>query len=587
MRVSKKERKKKKKIRMLNKRLVKKYPWLMPRNVWTGKILDNYHYTFTEYDCLGEGWQRAFGKMMLEDIDEELRKNNHRNKYIIYEVKEKYGCYDDKTEVLTKKGWKHFTDLSYEDDIATLNEDNQHLEYQKPIDIIIYKYKGKMYNLQNRGIDLCVTPNHNLYVAKGSYYNWRKKCEKRTYDYELTTPDKYFGKDKRFKKGGVIWDGEDLFNSKYKINGGIRQNVSQNIKRTYINNDCEFDLIPWLRFLGLYIAEGYSNVDRAYKNWNSCGSEICVAYNPYDEVELVTKLIKDIGFEPRINHGLARFSNATLARWLKDNCGHLSYNKKVPDFIKTLPPKYIEEFLTYLYIGDGHKTKTSNILATTSKQLSDDVQELLIKCGYCFKETIRDRRGRTSNLKNTKHQIITKHISYEINWLKLQDIEIDMSKVNKIKSFKEEWIDYKGIVGCVTVPNHIIYIRRNGKGVWCGNSLRWYDNGGANESTQKYEAISQNVCYFCGRPDTHVTDRGWILPVCKRCDEKQWRRNSTRTYEEVICDEDPRMADTYEIRRFSKDGDKIITFDYSDTTNKIRIWWNKNHPDDQVEIAEK
>lgn len=118
--------------------------------------------------------------------------------------------------------------------------------------------------------------------------------------------------------------------------------------------------------------------------------------------------------------------------------------------------------------------------------------------------------------------------------------------------------------------------------------LRWYDNGGANYVVQKYEAISENVCYFCGRPDTHVIDRGWILPVCEKCDEKRWRRGSTKTYEDVICDESPRMADTYHVKRFSKDGgNEIITYDYSETTNKIRVSWNKKHPDDQVELYEK
>jgi SpoVK/Ycf46/Vps4 family AAA+-type ATPase len=33
----------------------------------------------------------------------------------------------------------------------------------------------------------------------------------------------------------------------------------------------------------------------------------------------------------------------------------------------------------------------------------------------------------------------------------------------------ERWEDYSGTVWCVTVQNHIVYVRRNGKPVWCGN----------------------------------------------------------------------------------------------------------------------
>ena len=38
-------------------------------------------------------------------------KNNYVDKLRIMQLKEKYGCYDDQTEVLTKNGWKYFKDL--------------------------------------------------------------------------------------------------------------------------------------------------------------------------------------------------------------------------------------------------------------------------------------------------------------------------------------------------------------------------------------------------------------------------------------------------------------------------------------------
>ena len=118
-------------------------------------------------------------------------------------------------------------------------------------------------------------------------------------------------------------------------------------------------------------------------------------------------------------------------------------------------------------------------------------------------------------------------------------------------------------------------------------SHRLYTNGTskkAHEIIDKYEHISEHVCYFCGRPDTHVTDMGWILPVCPKCYEKKWRRSSKYEYDEVICDENPRISNTYKVYRFSEEGDKTIEYDIKDTADKIRIWWNKHHPDDQVEV---
>ena len=113
-------------------------------------------------------------------------------------------------------------------------------------------------------------------------------------------------------------------------------------------------------------------------------------------------------------------------------------------------------------------------------------------------------------------------------------------------------------------------------------SARWYDNGGANETTTKYEHISEHVCYFCGRPDTHITDLGWVLPVCPKCYEKKWRRNSKFKYDEIVCDEDPRIEDVLKLTQYSNGKESIIEYNYKDTIDRIRKWWNKNHPDDQV-----
>jgi hypothetical protein len=118
-------------------------------------------------------------------------------------------------------------------------------------------------------------------------------------------------------------------------------------------------------------------------------------------------------------------------------------------------------------------------------------------------------------------------------------------------------------------------------------SCRNYTSGTSEEAHNiicKYEAISENVCYFCGRPDVHITDAGWVLPMCKKCYEKHWRRGSKYEYEDVICDDEPRMADKFTVRRFSKEGTEDVVYDYSETTDEIRRWWNKHHPDDPVEL---
>lgn len=98
----------------------------------------------------------------------------------------------------------------------------------------------------------------------------------------------------------------------------------------------------------------------------------------------------------------------------------------------------------------------------------------------------------------------------------------------------------------------------------------------AHDIIYKYEALSENICYFCGKPDVPMTNMGWILPMCRDCYEKHWRRGSKFEYEEVISNES-QMADKYTVRQFSQEGTKDIVYDYSDTTNEIRRWWSKKH----------
>lgn len=84
MRKNKKERKKIKAIRLRNKKLLKKYPWLRAIDLWWKPIKT---YDFTLLDDLSTGWRRCFGMMMVEDIDKALA----GRKLIPEQLKSKYG----------------------------------------------------------------------------------------------------------------------------------------------------------------------------------------------------------------------------------------------------------------------------------------------------------------------------------------------------------------------------------------------------------------------------------------------------------------------------------------------------------------
>ena len=72
---------------MNNQELIKKYPWLQIRNVWSDEKIDS---EFTWLDDLPKGWRKAFGLQMVEELDQILKKANYQGKYKITQVKEKW-----------------------------------------------------------------------------------------------------------------------------------------------------------------------------------------------------------------------------------------------------------------------------------------------------------------------------------------------------------------------------------------------------------------------------------------------------------------------------------------------------------------
>ena len=74
-------------------------------------------------------------------------------------------CYDDTTEVLTRRGWKLFSETNLKDSFATINQESLLMEWQKPSEIIWRPYKGDMLHFYQKGVyDLLVTPDHKMFV---------------------------------------------------------------------------------------------------------------------------------------------------------------------------------------------------------------------------------------------------------------------------------------------------------------------------------------------------------------------------------------------------------------------------------------
>lgn len=91
-----------------NRELCKRFPFLIPSNrfsakriteagdggYWPGSPLEvpEYDYEYTELDSMPDGWRKAFGEQMCQEIMDELVAHNLVDEYRILQIKEKYGA---------------------------------------------------------------------------------------------------------------------------------------------------------------------------------------------------------------------------------------------------------------------------------------------------------------------------------------------------------------------------------------------------------------------------------------------------------------------------------------------------------------
>jgi len=151
----------------------------------------------------------------------------------------------------------------------------------------------------------------------------------------------------------------------------------------------------WL--LGIYVAEG----------WTTRNHDVFFSLGKDEEVlaRHISEIARSLGYAPQIRERdttlVVRFSSSILARALRDWCGHLSENKKIPDFILYHKNgSLLRSFLGGYYKGDGNVTvdKRGPVFhraSTTSKILALQIQLAYARLG-CFARVRREPREGTA-----------------------------------------------------------------------------------------------------------------------------------------------------------------------------------------------
>lgn len=74
-----------------NRKLIKKYPFLLPRNVWSDEVTEGYDYSWTLMDEIPRGWRIVFGELLFDELRKECERINYLHDLRLVQLKEKFG----------------------------------------------------------------------------------------------------------------------------------------------------------------------------------------------------------------------------------------------------------------------------------------------------------------------------------------------------------------------------------------------------------------------------------------------------------------------------------------------------------------
>jgi phosphoribosylamine-glycine ligase len=419
------------------------------------------------------------------------------------------GCYDDKTQVLTENGWKLFENLSPDDSICTLNSTYHAIEYQRPDAIVSFDHHKKLVSIRNRTLDIMVTPDHNMFVE--SQRDARKHRNKFKFVKARDLQSRF-----RIKRTGTWMGCEHEF---FKIPSVEISHYEGRQVVFHSTGELAVPMEIWLQFMGIWLSDGFvSSKSDTY--------QIGVAQKTGIKSQKIEEVLSQLPFKFSRAEGQFCCYNKQLHSYLAQFGG--APNKFVPHSIKQLSPRMIRIFLEWFGLGDGPLMKNGHrIFYSSSRRLADDIQELLLKIGRIG--TLRAREGRVVRIEN--HQADATLPQFEVHervrkldsWIDRRDIQL---------------VDYNGVVYCASVKNHIMYVRRNGKPYWCGNtSIYWSKPNAVFENTLLKMRDKLAESKYVGYVDINCIANGkgiWPLEfTCFDAETEILTKDGWKTYTDV------------------------------------------------------
>jgi hypothetical protein len=151
-----------------------------------------------------------------------------------------------------------------------------------------------------------------------------------------------------------------------------------------------------------------------------------------------------------------------------------SINKFLPKWVWNLTREQCQVLIKGMLLGDGHTMENgTQRYDTSSTRLADDFQRLCLHAGYSASKKLKCEAGYEAIGKNGRNKGRVFRASVDA-WRLTINTAQNNPLVNKDmkKNIWDKYEHYKGKVYCCQVPTEdgVIYVRRDGIPVWCGQS---------------------------------------------------------------------------------------------------------------------
>ena len=335
-------------------------------------------------------------------------------------------CFDEKTEILTTKGWRTYNNISKDDILYTYNVDNDIIE-KKPINrIIIREHDGDMIGFKNSSVDLLVTDEHRMLISYQRHKYKRK------------------GSRKISEKGALYFDSLKTDNDKFHFELakdvlGKRRIFKCSSYKNGVNSD-----IRIMKICLAFICDGFYD-----------GKAIGFRFKKERKINELEYILNNVGWEYMKRVDKCGVTNFYLRKKYYDIILNIvGENKNIPIDILEYNSELLKELLFYYCSYDGCFDKRNNntgfSICTTNKHNVDVLQAMACMCGVrsnilYYKEREYNIKGQTGIAK--PYYILSSSLNTQ------SDLQSSGSFVEK----------YNGIVWCVSNNNETVIVRRNGK----------------------------------------------------------------------------------------------------------------------------